>query len=31
MGKDHSEYIGVDGNIILKFILEKVFGGCGLD
>jgi hypothetical protein len=29
-GKDNSEDIGIDGRIILKWILNRV-GGCGLN
>jgi hypothetical protein len=30
-GRDHLEYLGVAGSIILKWILDKYMGGCGLD
>jgi hypothetical protein len=30
-GRDHSENLDVDGMIILKSILGKEGGGCGLD
>lgn len=29
--RDHSKDLGVDGMIILTFLLENMVGGCGLD
>jgi len=30
-GRDHLEDLGVDGNVILEWILGNRIGGCGLD
>jgi hypothetical protein len=30
-GRDHSEDLGVDGRIILKWMLRNMVGECGMD
>jgi hypothetical protein len=31
MERDHSEYLGVDGKIVLKWIFKKLDNGWGVD